>query len=347
MEADSLEAARRRLYTDELIVLEESILDQGRIETIEATGETVEDAFKKAQSKVPANAKAETRKVQSKPNRITLLVQADDEEGAGKGKADVIGSVSLFKRGRKGFWGLGKTPNVYQVVIIQPAIVELTFRVHATIRATVRDYLAEDLLESIAVVRATSGSLPEILEILNPKIDSDIQAWLVQLHEFNPASALDVIESVCRNDQKANWQIVIREAYTQASIARARELREQEIRLRDLDVRIADGFGLYSSVDWYPRRQKEPTGLPRYGSREWEYDSHRQPNEQLRKTIPRYSSDREAFSEVERKLRGENLYELYLQALFEEDKDERTASLEQKCTAALKARSSKGAIGSS
>ena len=74
IEADSLEEARGKLYTHELIVLEESILYHGKVETIEAIADTVEGAFRKAQSKVPAGAKTETRKVRLSPKRITLLV---------------------------------------------------------------------------------------------------------------------------------------------------------------------------------------------------------------------------------------------------------------------------------
>ncbi len=335
IEADSLQEARSNLYTHEMIVLEESILYQGKVETIEAVADTVEEAFRKAQSKVPAAAKTQTRKIRVAPKRITLLVQAGDEESAGKGKAELIASVSLFKKGRKGFWGLGKTSNVYEVVVSQPAVVELTFRETARLRARVRGYFAEDLLESIQVARDRNAQWTEILELLNPKGDSEIQAWLVKLHELDPISALDAIENACRNNENTNWQIVIKEAHTQASIARARELREQEIRLRDLDVRIADTFGLYTSLDWYAKSQKEPTGLPRYAR---DYDHHLHPDERLRKTIPRYSTDREAFSELERRIHGQNLYEFYLRVLLQEGQDETMATLEQKCIAALKAR---------
>jgi hypothetical protein len=336
IEADSLEDARRKLYTHELIVLEESVLYQGKVETIEAIADTVEEAFRKAQSKVPGAAKTETRKIRLSPKRIALFVQAEDEEGAGKGKAELIASVSLFKKGRKGFWGIGKTSDVYEVVLSQPALVELTFREKARIRAKVRDYFAEDLLESLQIARERNAQWTEILELLNPKGDSEIQAWLIKLHELNPVSALDAIENACRKNEKTNWQIVIKEAHTQASIARARELREQEIRLRDLDVRIADSFGLYTSLDWYAKSQKEPTGLPRYAR---DYDHHRYPDERLRTTIPRYSTDSEAFGELEKRIQGQNLYELYQQALIGEGQDETTATLEQKCIAALKARS--------
>jgi hypothetical protein len=336
IEADSLEEARHKLYTADLIVLEETIICHGKVETIEAIADTVEAAFKKAQTKVPTAGKIEARKTQLTPKRITLLVQADDEEGAGKDKAELITSVSLFKKGRKGIWGFGRTSNLYEVVVSQPAVVELTFREKTKIRARVRNYFAENLLESIQRARETDTELTEILELLNPKRDSEIHSWLTKLHELNPVSVLDAIEMTCRNDGQTNWKIVVKETHTQALIVRARELRERELRLRDLDVRIADSYGLFTSIDWYAKGQQEPTGLPRYVR---DYDHHRHPDERLRKIIPRYSTDSGAFGEVERRIQSQNLYQLYLRALFEEGQDDATATLEQKCVAALKARS--------
>jgi hypothetical protein len=113
-------------------------------------------------------------------------------------------------------------------------------------------------------------------------------------------------------------------------------LEEKKVGLRRLDVEIAETFMFYTSIDWYEkdyrRRRKEPTGLPRTG-----YGEDNIPDERLRQTIPRYSTDKNAFSELERRIKAFNLYELYLQLLFKEGQDETVATLEQKCVAALKA----------
>ena len=273
IEADTVKDARRKLNTNELIVLEELILCYGRVENIEASADTVEEAFTKAQGKVPAGAKIETQNIKIAPKRVTLQVQGDNEESAGKGKAEVIASVSLLTKGRRGFWGLGKTPNVYEVVIFQPAVVELRFRERAKIRVKVRGYLAEDLLQSIQEARQRNAHWTETLRFLNPKNDSEIQESLTKIRELNPNSALDTIEvcieNFCRKNEKANWQMIIREAHRQAALARARELREQEAKLRGLDVEVAEAFMFYTSIDWYEkhyvRRRREPTGLPRGG----------------------------------------------------------------------------------
>lgn len=337
IEADTLDEARRKLRNiDELIVLEEFIICRERVEIIEAVADTVEEAFIKAQSKVPAGAKTETQKIKVAHKSITLQVQGNNEESAGNGKAEVIASVSLLKKGRNGLFGFGKTPNVYEVVISQQAVVELKFRVRAKLRAKVRNYLAEELLEGIRQIRSTNAQWTEMLQLLNPKNDSEIEASLLKLRELNLPSVLDIIEEVCRKNEKANWRTVIKEAETQASNARSRELEEKKIGLRRLDVEIAEIFRFYTSIDWYEkdyrRKRKEPTGLPRGG-----YSEHHVTSSTLRETIPHYSSNNAAFGKLERRIKAFNLYELYLQLLFEEGQDEAIATLEQKCIAALKA----------
>ena len=341
IEANSVEEARRKLYTEDIIVLEEFILCHGRVETIEAVADTVEEAFIKAQSKVPAGAKTETQEIKIAPKQITLQVQGDNEESAGKGKVEVIKSVSLLKKGRKGLWGFGKTPNVYEVVISQQAVVELRFREQAKLQAKVRGYLAEDLFQSVQEARQRNAQWTEVLQLLNPKNDSEIHESLIKLEELNQLSVLDTIEEtiedVCRKNEKVTWQMVIKKADAQASIAQNRELEEKKVRLRKLDAEIAETFMFYTSIHWYEkdyaRKRKEPTGIPRD-----DYGPDRHPDERLRKTIPRYSTDKEAFGELERRIKWFNLYDRYLQLLLEEGQEETTATLEQKCIAALKAR---------
>ncbi len=337
VEADTVEQAERKLRNiDELIVVEQFVVCHERVEVIEAVADTVEGAFLKAQGKVPAGAQTETREIKAAAKQITLLVQANDEESAGKGKAELISSVSLLKKARKGIFGFGKTANVYEVVISQKAVVELTYRVRAKLRAKVRNYSAEELLESIQEIRRINTHWTETLQLLNPKNDSEIEASLLKLQELYPLSALDIIEDACRRNEKANWRTVIKKAEAQASIARSLELEEKKVGLRKLDVEIAETFMFYTSIDWYEkdyrRKRKEPTGLPKEG-----YGGHHVTSPTLRETIPHYSSNDEAFSKLEERIKGFNLYELYLQLLFEEGQDEAIATLEQKCIAALKA----------
>ena len=103
--------------------------------------------------------------------------------------------------------------------------------------------------------------------------------------------------------------------------------------LRHLDVEIAKAFMLYSSIQWNEKASGRATGIP-YG----EYDSHRAGNKQLRETIPYFSTNKTAFSLLESNAKGFGLYDLFRQILAESGCNETSATLEQKCTAWLKAR---------
>src|SRR5436305_733135 len=119
IEADSLAEARRALYHDDLIVLEESILHQEKVETIEAIADTVEEAVAILNPRIPAEAEIETQEVIVTPQRVVLQIKEYDKESIGKEikqkKVEVIESISLHKKGRKGFLGFFKTPNIYEV----------------------------------------------------------------------------------------------------------------------------------------------------------------------------------------------------------------------------------------
>ena len=110
---------------------------------------------------------------------------------------------------------------------------------------------------------------------------------------------------------------------------------QEWVTIRGLEVEIADTFGFYSSIDWYAKSHKEPTGIPRNGR---DYDHHGFVEKGHAETIPHYTSDRNAFRELEGMAIAFGIYDLYRQLLTEARLDEATAALEQKCVAMLKAR---------
>lgn len=333
VEAETLGEAKSKVCEDKLIVLDECILCHGKVETIEAVADTVEEAFIRAQSRMPAGAKTEAQKVKVAPKRVTLQVQGDNEESAGKGRAEVIASLSLLKKGRKGIWGFGKTPNVYEVVISQQAVVELRFREQVKLRVRVRGYLAEDLFQVIQEIRR-GNAWTEILQLLNPKNDPDIQKWLTKLQELSPLSVLDIleqtIEDICRKNEKANWRKVIKDAHAQAISARAAELKERDERLRKLDHQLAEELMIYVEIYW-TTDYSELKGIPRFNYT----GPYRPPDPKEKQDIPRYSSDAEAFRKLLNQV--ESLLGLYSQVLKDGVLSEATASLEQKCLALLEA----------
>ena len=342
IEADSMEEAERQLDTldtDAFIVLKKSVLSREKAETIEEIVDTVEEALTKAKNKIPTEAKIEKEEIKIEPNRTVLHVKAKNEKLAETKielkKAEIIESISLHKQGRRRFFFF-KTRNVYEVAIFQKAVVEIRFRTKARLQVTVQGYLAGDLCQSAQELRSKNADWMEVIESLNPKKDAEIRSLLVRLQDSYQSELLsffNLLETVCLKNEQANWQTAIREIHWRG----LDELNKKKVRLRKLDVEIAEIFMFYTALDWYEkdysRKRKEPTGLPRRG-----YDENHVPPPTSRRTIPRYSTDKKAFCELEGRVKGWKLYEDYLECLKEEDEDETTATLEQKCVASLKAK---------
>lgn len=331
--AATVDEARNQIYNERYIVLEENIVDPGDVGIIESVGDTAEKAFIKARSRVPAEAVIESQIVRVAEAQINLQILGDDEKSFGEEQSRMITSVSLIKNGRKGFLGFGKTSNIYEIVLTQQAVVEIRFRTPAVIQAKIRDYSAGELLQSVHEARQLNNAqTEEILQLLNPKNHPETGQKILRINEIIPGSVFDIIEEICRKNEKANWQSVIDEAHLNVLIQHENELKKEKIRLRTLDVEIAESFHFFTSIDWNPNGNKEPTGLPKD-----EYDEHHLTDERLRKTIPEYSTDEQVFKELDRRIKAFGLYELYVQSLLAKKLNETNATLEEQCIAALEA----------
>jgi hypothetical protein len=106
---------------------------------------------------------------------------------------------------------------------------------------------------------------------------------------------------------------------------------ERKGELRHLDIRIAEVFLLYVSIQW-GRNYSNPTGIPKTT-----YDYHSPEDSLFRETIPRYSTDMADYSLIQESAIGSDLQELFLQLLAEKRFKE-NASLEHKCITWLEAR---------
>jgi hypothetical protein len=97
-----------------------------------------------------------------KPERKAIIVEAFDEQSAMSkartkaalrhnyfGNTLTIKSVKLAIAGSKGFLGIGKKPNQYEVVLLQQAVVEVTYKTKAKIRVEVGAGLETQLVEDI------------------------------------------------------------------------------------------------------------------------------------------------------------------------------------------------------
>jgi hypothetical protein len=336
-EADSLEEAKRKVDTGDVIVLGVTPLKPERVTTVEGIANTIDEAVSKAKTGIPAKAEIYPHKVKADAGRVAVKVHGDNEESARQEikpkKAETIESITLRKKARKGFLGFFKRRNLYEVVLFQQAVVEITFRERAGFQARVRGYLAKDLLESIKDLRGRNVRWEEAVQSLNPKNDVELQKWLNGLTDarfIDPPEALNILESLCRMDEEVRWKKTISEARDKASSMRA----QLWVELRGLDVEIADLLTLYKVIRWEPKTHKEPTGIRRE-----DYGHPHHSDEKLRTTIPDYSTNLKAFAELERKLEViGGLGELYEECLREEGLKKEAAPLRRKCEVIVKAR---------
>jgi len=144
--ADSLDEARQQAKSnipEGLSLLSEDVLSDGKPRTINGIGEKPEDALASARAKVPSGAVVVEKKQLLAAGNKTIVVQAFDEDGV-KSQAKrtltdgaSVKAITLAAKGRRGFLGIGRTPNNYEVHIHQQTVVQLTFKEKARIRATI------------------------------------------------------------------------------------------------------------------------------------------------------------------------------------------------------------------
>lgn len=146
IEAESLEKARKQLQAqipESLHLLSEDVISDGSPKTAQAAADTTEAAFAKAHDEIPNNAEVLERKELRAAERKVITVEAFDEQAARLsaerqttsqlGSNAVVDSLKLAVAGSTGFLGIGKKPSQYQAEIVQPALVEITYRTKARI----------------------------------------------------------------------------------------------------------------------------------------------------------------------------------------------------------------------
>jgi hypothetical protein len=149
--ADSLQAARdqaRSRIPQGFYLLSERVLSDGRPVALKEIAENSESAFAAARARVPAGAHIVAEKEIHAPELVTLRLSAESEDSARrqaeskKDKTSVIQTVSLATPGKRGFLGIGRTPNQYEIHILKKADVEVTYKTDAKIVVTVGDQIA-------------------------------------------------------------------------------------------------------------------------------------------------------------------------------------------------------------
>lgn len=134
--ADSIEEARKKISNqvpNGLSVLHEEVISDGKPKTQKGTAETVEAAFNKAIENVPDNATILEKCVLANPEEKHMMVQAFDEKTAKTEAEDKISesqfvlNVMLKTKGKKGFLGIGRQPDHFEIRLRQNAVVEVKY----------------------------------------------------------------------------------------------------------------------------------------------------------------------------------------------------------------------------
>ena len=148
VDADSLEEARKKAESqvpEDLQIISEEILSDGKPRCITGIADTIEAAFEEAESKLPAAVESIDRKQLNAPVKKVTIVEATDEQTA---RAQVEQSISSSARiestklkeiGKKGFLGMGKKPNTYEVQVFERAVVEIKYKKKAKIRVELHE----------------------------------------------------------------------------------------------------------------------------------------------------------------------------------------------------------------
>ena len=127
IETESLEEAREQLKSqvpEGLHLLSEQIISDGKPKTVKAVADTTEEAFAKAQAEIPKEAEVLEKKEQAAEWEM-ITIEAFDEIRAEReakyqikrqfGTAAMLKGLELATAGSKGFLGIGKRPNQYEV----------------------------------------------------------------------------------------------------------------------------------------------------------------------------------------------------------------------------------------
>ena len=142
IEAASLHEARemlRRELSENVAVLKEEILRRGGEVIVDASADSVEDAYKKAEGELPAGVTIVKREIVASPRREVRPIVAPDEATArtviNMRSGESIESVTLKTKGKKGFFGYGRMMPGYSVAVRCGAKARITYTQPAKIRA--------------------------------------------------------------------------------------------------------------------------------------------------------------------------------------------------------------------
>jgi tetratricopeptide (TPR) repeat protein len=147
IEADWIDEAKRLAQAqvpEGYAIAKMEILNAGKSQNIKATSTNIDEAYSIAERKIPPGYKIVKKQVINKPEKKKVTIEAFDlpsAEDLAKTKATndygasaYISNLRLITVGTKGFAGIGKKPNIYEVEIEQPATVEVSYQSKVKVR---------------------------------------------------------------------------------------------------------------------------------------------------------------------------------------------------------------------
>jgi len=152
IKGETVEDVKRKIESQksqipkDFYLLEEPMISPGEKSTTIGLADTTEAAFEEAKTKVPSDASIVGKRI-SPPDRKVIIVYSLDEQSAeasARVKARVptnyrVRDIKLKALAKKGFLGLGKKSNRYEVEFYTKAMVEITYKTQARAGFTIAD----------------------------------------------------------------------------------------------------------------------------------------------------------------------------------------------------------------
>ncbi|GAK59609.1 hypothetical protein U27_06594 [Candidatus Vecturithrix granuli] len=116
-----------------MVVISERVIFDGT-EKLYGRGKTVDDAFQDAMSHALPDAEIIEKRTTSLPTTTRFEIKAfNDTDARIEAQQKIqpyssIMNITVKIKGRKGFFGIGKDPNIYDVEVSHPAFVDITIR---------------------------------------------------------------------------------------------------------------------------------------------------------------------------------------------------------------------------
>lgn len=146
IEAETLSAAREQAKAKVAkgsLILSETIVSDGKEQTVRAAADSPSAAFEMARKDVPDGAQILREEEAISSSRKSIDVEGFSEDSAKAAAQRMVDStarieaLSMKRPGKKGFLGIGRKPGLYQADVFQPLVVSIRFKVKARIRVEI------------------------------------------------------------------------------------------------------------------------------------------------------------------------------------------------------------------